>query len=239
MVGAPTIVTVRAAICTSHPGRSSKTARFDARHEPCEGRRSSNVMSSIVHRVFLVSFASLVSFTAACSRSDATPPTPTLTNAASQPAPLPPPPPPLPQTASIAAEPLPVPSSATAAETTKPKVAAVPAAPATPFIAGEAWSGSYFCGGKPSSLTLKITKSVGNNVSAIFDFKTATGKAGSFTMNGQYAPDSKHLVLNAGNWIVQPAGVVSVNLDGVTAPDAHSMAGKVIGPGCSSFMIRR
>jgi len=186
------------------------------------------VQSSTIFRVVLL----LSSVSIACTRSE------------SSPSPPPPPPPPVPVASTATptptpsaelppADPLPVASASPA------KAKVVAAAPTTPFVAGEAWSGSYFCGGKPNTVTLKITKSIGNSVSAIFDFKTSNGKAGSFAMNGVYTPDAKHLALNAGNWIVQPPGVVSVNLDGVTSPDAHGFAGKVIGPGCSSFMIRR
>ena len=76
-------------------------------------------------------------------------------------------------------------------------------------------------------------------MSATFDFKSGSGKAGIFNMAGTFTPATHHLALNAGSWIKQPPGFVSVNLDGNVAPDGHGYAGKVIGPGCSTFSIRR
>ena len=128
-----------------------------------------------------------------------------------------------------------------AAEAAAPVASAkapVTAAPAIPFIGGETWNGSYQCGGT-STLALHITHVSGNSVSATFDFKSSGGKAGIFNMSGTFTPATHHLALNAGSWIKQPPGFVSVNLDGTVAPDNHAFAGRVIGPGCSTFSIRR
>ena len=129
------------------------------------------------------------------------------------------------------------PVPATSVASAKP-VTAAPAAPPIPFIAGETWNGSYQCGGT-STLALHITHVSGNSVSATFDFKAGSGKAGIFNMSGTFTPATHHLALNAGSWIKQPPGFVTVNLDGNVGPDNHGYAGRVIGPGCSSFSIRR
>jgi hypothetical protein len=128
------------------------------------------------------------------------------------------------------------PEAAAPVATAKPVTTA--AAPAIPFIAGETWNGSYLCGGT-STLALHITHVSGNSVSATFDFKSGSGKAGIFNMSGTFTPATHHLALNAGSWIKQPPGFVSVNLDGTVGPDNHGYAGRVIGPGCSTFSIRR
>ena len=146
--------------------------------------------------------------------------------------------------ANVAATPVPTATAdldAGAPEAAAPVASAkttVAAAPAIPFVAGETWNGSYQCGGA-STLALHITHVSGNSVSATFDFKSSGGKAGIFNMSGTFTPATHHLALNAGTWIKQPPGFVSVNLDGNVAPDNHGFAGKVIGPGCSTFSVRR
>ncbi len=129
-------------------------------------------------------------------------------------------------------------AAAASAAVASAKPVTTPAAPAIPFVAGETWNGSYQCGGT-STLALHITHVSGNSVSATFDFKSGSGKAGIFNMSGTFTPATHHLALNAGSWIKQPPGFVSVNLDGNVAPDNHGYAGRVIGPGCSTFSIRR
>ena len=141
------------------------------------------------------------------------------------------------QTASATAD-LDAGAAEAAAPVASAKPVTAPAAPPIPFIAGETWNGSYQCGGS-STLALHITHVSGNSVSATFDFKSSSGKAGSFNMSGTFTPVTHHLALNAGSWIKQPPGFVSVNLDGTVAPDNHAYAGRVIGPGCSSFSVRR
>lgn len=143
--------------------------------------------------------------------------------------------PPPTETASAAVVDAGAPEPAASVASAKPAQAAPPP---IPFVAGETWNGSYQCGG-PSTLALHITHVSGNSVSATFDFKSSTGKAGVFNMAGTFTPATHHLALNAGSWIKQPPGFVSVNLDGTVAPDNHAFAGKVIGPGCSTFSLRR
>ena len=115
---------------------------------------------------------------------------------------------------------------------------AVAAAAPIPFVAGETWNGTYNCGAN-NTMALKITAVAGNHVSAVFDFKMHNKKTGGFTMSGTYEPAAKHLLLTAGNWIEQPKGVVTVNLDGTVGEDKHSYAGKVVGPNCFGFSSRR
>jgi hypothetical protein len=111
-------------------------------------------------------------------------------------------------------------------------------APAALIASGEVYSGNYVCGGT-GSLTLRITKVAGNSVTAINEFKHHAGKQGSFNMSGTFTPATRHLSLQAGSWIKQPPGMVTVNLDGALTPDGHTIAGAVVGPGCSSFNVHR
>jgi nucleoid-associated protein YgaU len=134
--------------------------------------------------------------------------------------------------------------AATASAAVKAVAAADPkgskaSAPAIPFIGGESWFGSYQCGGKTSTLSLRIKKSTGNTVSAIFDFKTHDGTAGSYNMSGTFIPATHRLALNAESWIHQPNGFVTVNLDGTVSPDNRAFAGRALAAGCTTFLVRR
>jgi hypothetical protein len=130
-------------------------------------------------------------------------------------------------------------SEAAPAPTTTTKKAATPAAdPDSPFSTGDAWSGTYACGSKPSTGTLKITKVAGNNINGIFDFKIPSGKAGSYKMSGVYTPETRRLVLTAGEWIVQSSGLQTVNFDGTVSQDKRTVSGKAKGAGCNNFAFK-
>jgi hypothetical protein len=128
--------------------------------------------------------------------------------------------------------------SETASEAPSLSAAPKPKAPTNPFASGDNWSGTYQCGAKSSTATLKVTKVAGNSVSAIFDFKTGTGKSGSFQMAGQYVPAQKQLSLSPGAWVVQPAGVSQISLDGNVSADNRTYSGKATGPNCTTFSLR-
>lgn len=132
--------------------------------------------------------------------------------------------------------------SATASATAAPSVtatavAAAAAGPPPVFNSGENWSGGYFCGQGQTSMSLHITRSQ-PDVGAVFNF-TKGAITGAFMVNGVYSPGTRHLHLAPGNWIHQPAGYVTVALDGEVSPDGHQFSGVVQGPGCSGFNVRR
>ena len=62
---------------------------------------------------------------------------------------------------------------------------------------------------------------------------------GQFKMSGTYATDTRHLHLNAGDWIVQPPRYITVDLDGSVGADNHSFSGTVLAAGCTTFSVRR
>ena len=112
------------------------------------------------------------------------------------------------------------------------------AVPTGPITAGTVWSGNYVCQGT-GSLTLRITRVAGNSVSAVNEFVHHAGKSGSFNMSGTFTPGTRQLSLVAGSWIKQPPGIAQVNLEGTVSADGHTIAGRVVAAGCSSFNIHR
>jgi hypothetical protein len=111
-------------------------------------------------------------------------------------------------------------------------------APDLPFHQGEVWKGTYVCAQGETQLSLVIWRVDGPDIDAIFDFRhDASGAAGQYNMHGAYRPDSRRLRLAADDWIAQPPGYVTVDLDGRVRDDAFE--GKVVGPSCTSFALRR
>ena len=126
-------------------------------------------------------------------------------------------------------------TDAAAAPSAKAAATAAKEAP-NPFVAGQSWNGSYTCGQGSTDLRLDVTKG-GNNVEAIFEFKTKTGKFGEFRAAGPFSAPTRHLHLTAGAWVKQPPGFVPVDLDGHVSTDGKTFSGNVQGPGCSTFSV--
>ncbi len=107
------------------------------------------------------------------------------------------------------------------------------------FSGGQTWSGSYVCTQGKTDVALHISKVTGNNVEAVFDFKVPNAPNGKYKMSGVYAPSTRHLRLNAGDWIVQPAGYGTVPVDATVSADGKAYTGKVEASGCSTFAVHR
>ncbi|MDB4994283.1 MAG: hypothetical protein JWM74_1715 [Myxococcaceae bacterium] len=107
------------------------------------------------------------------------------------------------------------------------------------FSGGQTWSGSYVCTQGKTDVALHISKVTGNNVEAVFDFKVPNAPNGKYKMSGVYAPATRHLRLNAGEWIVQPAGYGTVPVDATVSADGKAYTGKVVASGCSDFSVHR
>jgi hypothetical protein len=130
------------------------------------------------------------------------------------------------------------PAASSAPAATVAPIPTAAAAPSTPFVTGESWSGSYVCGQGPTQVQLHVKRG-GTEVQGVFAFVTKNKTTGSFNMTGAYDTAARHLHLNAGNWVSQPPGFVTVNLDGTVSADGHGFSGTVQGPGCSTFSLRR
>lgn len=116
--------------------------------------------------------------------------------------------------------------------------AAAPSERAMPFRAGDTWRGTYQCGQGVTNLELKIVRVSELDVEVTFDFvHDGSNAAGSFQMSGKYRKQSRKLKLVAGDWVVQPPGYVTVDLDGTIEGDGFS--GRVLTPGCTTFKLRR
>lgn len=113
---------------------------------------------------------------------------------------------------------------------------------AGPAQAADAWEGTYDCSQGRTGLTLTIEPD-GPGVSALFHFYADPSRPevpeGCFAMSGQVDRRSGRVDLAAGRWLLQPFFYVTVDLSGTISPDGAQLAGRVSGPGCSAFVLRR
>jgi hypothetical protein len=110
-------------------------------------------------------------------------------------------------------------------------------------IAGE-WVGSYACAQGWTGLHLTIKAKADGNLAAIFSFGALPSNpgvpSGRFQMNGTFDPKLEHLVLSPAEWISQPAGYMTVGLDGTLDCSATRLKGTVTnGFLCSTFTLSR
>ena len=105
------------------------------------------------------------------------------------------------------------------------------------------WIGSYTCAQGVTALDLSLTADGGNRVRGIFHFASLPPRhqvpEGCFRMAGRFDPQTGALTLAPGEWLRRPPGYVTVGLRGVVTPDGGTLAGRVEGPGCTSFTLRR
>jgi hypothetical protein len=105
------------------------------------------------------------------------------------------------------------------------------------------WRGIYYCAQGLTGLDLTITALESGKVTAIFSFyavpKNPEVPSGEFVMTGEFGPGPAHLLLRAGNWTEQPFFYVTVDLDGDFRLGPDEYRGRVLGPGCSFFRLRR
>lgn len=118
-------------------------------------------------------------------------------------------------------------------------LALAPSARAERTAAG-VWVGQYVCGQGTTALTLSIAAA---RPRALFHFYPApsnnTVPEGCFEMESSYDVDTGRIALTAGAWISRPDGYVTVDLEGQVSADGGTMTGKVIGPYCQTFALRR
>jgi hypothetical protein len=117
-----------------------------------------------------------------------------------------------------------------------PEPTTSPAQPVTPLLASQSWHGAYTCAQGVTEAWLRVVRVTGAQSDVIFEFSHAeSGASGSFRMRGEH--DGKTVRFEAGEWILQPGGYASVDLEG-SFTDAKTLRGRVLGPGCTTFVLK-
>lgn len=106
------------------------------------------------------------------------------------------------------------------------------------------WTGSYTCAQGETALTLDIASvpSARDQVTAVFSFSALPSNpgvpSGEFLLSGTLTDDL--LELTPDRWTVQPdSGWAMVGLRGTYAATRQELTGDVVGPGCTTFNIRK
>jgi hypothetical protein len=104
------------------------------------------------------------------------------------------------------------------------------------------WHGVYICNQGETGLALTITPADAETVTAIFSFsaipQNPTVPSGEYTMTGRLER-AGYLALSARAWTQRPDGYVMVGLTGRYDPATGDYHGRVLGPGCTGFRLRR
>ena len=105
---------------------------------------------------------------------------------------------------------------------------------------GGVWAGRYTCRQGETGMGLSIADPPARS---LFWFHPLTANPdvpeGCFEMDSAHDRATGRIVLTAGRWIVRPYGYVTVDLDGAVSADGAAIAGKVLGPWCTEFQVRR
>ena len=118
-----------------------------------------------------------------------------------------------------------------------------PAARAADGVVGT-WQGHYTCLQGDTALTLTIQEAgSGADVEGLFHFRASAANPGvpegCFKMSGRHDATTREVSLSAGAWLLRPFGYVSVDLEGRLGPNGDRLRGRVLGPGCTTFEMRR
>ena len=118
-----------------------------------------------------------------------------------------------------------------------------PAARAGDSVVGT-WQGHYTCLQGDTALTLTIRPAgSGMDVEGLFHFRASAANPGvpegCFKVAGRHDAATREVSLSAGTWLLRPFGYVSVDLEGRLGPSGDRLRGRVLGPGCTTFELRR
>lgn len=106
------------------------------------------------------------------------------------------------------------------------------------------WQGTYYCAQGLTGVTLTI-RGDDERAEALFHFypvpENPNVPVGCYTMLGNVdtASGTINLESDESQWILQPPNYITVNFRGRFAGDRQRIVGRVEGPGCSTFTMRR
>lgn len=106
------------------------------------------------------------------------------------------------------------------------------------------WQGTYYCAQGLTGVTLTI-RGDDQNAEALFHFYPVPANPnvpiGCYTMHGHVDTASGAIDLESdeSRWILRPSGYVTVNFRGRFSGGRDRITGRVEGPACSTFIMRR
>ena len=123
-------------------------------------------------------------------------------------------------------------------------ILAVAPASAQNRLAGR-WQGTYYCAQGLTGVTLTI-RGTDEHAEALFHFypvpQNPNVPIGCYSMMGYVDPATETVHLDSDDktdWILRPANYVTVNFRGRFSDGRQRITGRVEGPACSTFTMRR
>lgn len=108
---------------------------------------------------------------------------------------------------------------------------------------GGTWRGAYVCAQGNTALALTIEPRKDGTLAALFHFEAAPDNpevpTGCFEMNGRHDPATGRLAFSPVRWLRRPPFYVMVGLEGRVSGGGQRIEGRVLGPGCTVFMLDR
>jgi hypothetical protein len=105
------------------------------------------------------------------------------------------------------------------------------------------WRGTYVCNQGITGLFLTVRRSSADDVTAVFRFfaipENPGVPIGEYEMAGRLGSQNNHLQLLPLWWIQAPPQYVMVGLKGDYDEATGEYSGRVLGPGCAKFILRR
>jgi hypothetical protein len=105
------------------------------------------------------------------------------------------------------------------------------------------WEGHYICQQGTTQLRLTIQPAEDGQHQAFFHFfpmpKATDRSSGCFLMRADQSAADRPLRLRQQAWTSRPPTYVMVDLDGRIDLERETFVGRVIGPGCSVFTLKR
>lgn len=109
------------------------------------------------------------------------------------------------------------------------------------------WQGTYLCnqGWTGLDLTLEVVEEAepGRELKATFSFyeidRNPGVPSGRFLLRGHFDSEDRHMDLAQDRWLERPPRYIMVDLHGRFDPEADTIEGRVSGPGCGDFSLRR
>ena len=121
---------------------------------------------------------------------------------------------------------------------------------AAPAVATEFWEGSYDCAQGRTGLTLTLEEATleeeagsPGSITALFNFyavpENPAVPVGCFEMSGLLDRRTRVVDLRAGRWLLRPFTYVVVDMQGTFNAGFTRLTGRIAGPGCTDFELRR
>jgi hypothetical protein len=107
-----------------------------------------------------------------------------------------------------------------------------------PFEEHPTWAGHYDCPQGRTRLAVRVLRTRGNLVRAVFDFRhEPSGAFGKFVVLGTFDEQTGNMAFAPGPWLLHSEGYERVGMVGHVSLDGLRFEGRIVHPGCGAFQL--